>query len=367
MSAVVLFLRAVIGSGFLFLRLDFDVYRSVLLGGLFLIILFEPFLLLRAALSITFGVLILYQLASALLFSVITQSLVFNLNMKSLVRSNRLTTFMPFVALFIVLNTNYEYVLVSFMAGAQGMVGLIFQLVTNTILLVLLALIYIKTRFNNLPGMVFYLLYSASIFVKIVTNVDSFVVAFWNFIVLGVMFVIVELVMADNVYSRRILGKARRKSGNSRKRSGAFEYVPVIAVGSIIVFVLVGFPLIMGTAHPIYADPTGSMYPVIKPYSVLVVRGVSVQNIHNGSIIVFTAPWDKSITVAHQVIGIAHENSTLYFITKGIANPVKDPKPVPASDVHGIVIYAIPYLGYFFIYLYAILPLLIVPMIVKIR
>ncbi len=367
MLGVIALLYISMGRGFLFLRLDTDVYRSTLVGAIFLIILFEPFLIIRASMTVTLGTLALYQLAHILLFAIIIQSLIFNLNMKSLVKANRLSSFVPFIGLFLLISMTYSTLSYSIAAGAQGLASLALQIVTDVILLVLLAVIYIKTRLNNLTGMIFFMLYSASVFVTIFSKVDTFVVTFWNFIVLGVMFVIVELVTRDNAYSRKILGGLTGRRRSMKKSSNLAEYVTAAAVISILVFVLGVFPLIMGTVHPIYADPTGSMYPIIKPDSVLIVRGVNVQDIHVRDIIVFTAPWEKALTVAHQVIGTMQQNGTLYFITKGIANPVKDPKPVPSWDVHGIVVYIIPYLGYFFIYLYAILPLLMVPMIVKIR
>ncbi|MEM3852624.1 MAG: signal peptidase I, partial [Methanomassiliicoccales archaeon] len=94
---------------------------------------------------------------------------------------------------------------------------------------------------------------------------------------------------------------------------------------------------------------------------------VATQNIHVGDIIVFVAPWNPSLNVAHEVIGIIQNSTGVYFQTKGIANHVKDPEPVPAKNVLGEVVLIIPYAGYLIIYEEAIIPLLLVPLIVKIR
>ena len=367
---VVLFLYFTMGSRFLYMRFNRDVYRSLFLGAMFLVVLFEPFLILHARFTFSLDALLAYRLAQIFLFAIIIQAMIFNLNMKSLVKAGKLSTLLPFIALFLVINLTVETVLLAFSGNQQIVITILFQMLDDVVLFVLLSILYVKTRMNNLTGMVFYALYSASGFFVIVTKVDAFILTFWNFIVLGVMFFVLELVTNDNFYSRKIFTgdrRDRRDRKTGQKRGSLLEKGVVIGVAAFAIFILVLFPVIMGTAHPIYVDPTGSMYPIIKPDSVLIVKGVSVQSIHIGNIIVFTAPWDKTLTVAHQVIGINHLNGTIFFITKGFANPVKDPAPVPAGNVHGIVIQAIPYLGYFFIYLYVIFPMMLVPLIVKIK
>jgi signal peptidase len=364
---VVLFLFFTMGSSFLYMRFNRDVYRSLFLGAMFLIVLFEPFLILHARFTFSLDSLLAYRLVQIFLFAIIIQAMIFNLNMKSLVKTGKLTTLLPYIALFLFINLTIETVLLAFSGNPQIIITILFQLFDDVVLFVLLSVLYVRTRMNNLTGMVFYALYSASGFFVIVTKVDAFILTFWNFIVLGVMFLVLELVMNDNFYSRKIFTGDRTEGKTRHKHDSMLEKGVVIGVVVFAIFILVLFPVIMGTAHPIYVDPTGSMYPIIKPDSLLIVKGVNVQSIHIGNIIVFTAPWDKTLTVAHQVIGINHLNGTIFFITKGFANPVKDPAPVPAGNVHGIVIQAIPYLGYFFIYLYVILPMMLIPMIVKIK
>ena len=355
------------GSRFLYMRFNRDVYRSLFLGAMFLIILFEPFLILHAQFTFSLDSLLAYRLVQIFLFAIIIQAMIFNLNMKSLVKTGKLSSLLPYIALFLFINLTVETVLLAFSGNPQIVITILFQLFDDVVLFVLLSVLYIRTRMNNLTGMVFYALCSASGFFVIVTKVDAFILTFWNFIVLGVMFLVLELVTNDNFYSRKIFTGDRTTGKTKHKNDSRLEKGVVIGVAVFAIFILVLFPVIMGTAHPIYVDPTGSMYPIIKPDSLLIVKGVNVQSIHIGNIIVFTAPWDKTLTVAHQVIGINHLNGTIFFITKGFANPVKDPAPVPAGNVHGIVIQAIPYLGYFFIYLYVILPMMLIPMIVKIK
>ena len=143
-----------------------------------------------------------------------------------------------------------------------------------------------------------------------------------------------------------------------RNRSGFIATLAVVCILLLGVFVVA--PVAFGTPHPFLTDPTGSMYPAIRPDSLLIVKGTSIQSIHVGQILVFTAPWNHGLVVAHQVISIFSLNGTVYFQTKGIANAVQDPLPVPAYDVHGVVLASIPYLGYLFIYSYAFLSAILI-------
>ena len=364
--AVIMFLFFTMGSNFLYLKFNSDFFRGISLGALFLLMLYEPFLILHSQINADLGTGFAILIIQFLLFGMIIQSLLFNLNMKPLVRSGRLRSFLPYALLLIFIDFKIN-VFLSLMSGnLQVIISFVFSGMDDVILTVLLAVLYLKSRLNNITGIVFYLFYMLSGVITVATRVDSFLIIFWNFIVLGVIFFVAEIVMRDNSYSRKIFSDRHVGIPSKRGRSRA-ESATIIGVVLFAVMILVVFPAVTGTAHPFYADPTGSMYPVIKPDSLLIIHGISPSQIRVGDIIVFTAPWDRSINVAHEVIGITAANGTTFFITKGIANAVKDPEPVPAYDVHGMVILAIPYLGYLLLYLYVILPLMLLPVIVKIK
>jgi len=92
-------------------------------------------------------------------------------------------------------------------------------------------------------------------------------------------------------------------------------------------------PRFFGVA-PLIVD-SGSMYPRIMVYDLILVREVDAYTLTEGDIIAFQLGGPESLTT-HRIVEIHEEDGVLYFITRGEANNVNDPDPVREDQVVGI-------------------------------
>jgi signal peptidase I len=106
-----------------------------------------------------------------------------------------------------------------------------------------------------------------------------------------------------------------------------------------------GAPTIAG--YQMYVVLSGSMNPAFDTGSVVFVKSTEPTEIVEGDIITFSSSGDATRLTTHRVIGINLSNG-LNFITKGDANNINDPSPVPAENVVGRVTGSVPYIGYLF-------------------
>lgn len=89
-----------------------------------------------------------------------------------------------------------------------------------------------------------------------------------------------------------------------------------------------------------YCVTTGSMYPTIKPYSLIVVKETDPDTLQEGDIISFRSR-DESIyglTNTHRILEIIEENGNRVFMTMGDNNPTPDSEYVYPEDIIGKVI-----------------------------
>jgi signal peptidase len=105
-------------------------------------------------------------------------------------------------------------------------------------------------------------------------------------------------------------------------------------------------PAIAG--HKIYIVMSGSMEPAVQVGSIVVVRPLPAEEILPEDIITFRSDHSPNVTT-HRVHHLESEKGLL-FHTKGDANEVLDPLPVPARLLVGKVVLTVPYLGYLFAY-----------------
>ncbi|MEM0271698.1 MAG: signal peptidase I [Thermoprotei archaeon] len=130
----------------------------------------------------------------------------------------------------------------------------------------------------------------------------------------------------------------------------------VVLVLGVIVFVLFGPPVLLGTSvYPVAVVSGNSMFPVLHNGDLVVFHHIDTQDIPNGTIIVFVeggAPvgyLDFLVrpTVIHEVIGrVVNQYGRVYYETKGVNNPFPDPGLTPAQNVVGTPIVVIPYVGF---------------------
>jgi signal peptidase len=148
--------------------------------------------------------------------------------------------------------------------------------------------------------------------------------------------------------------------------------ISIAFFGSFFVYFILQVTL--NTETPVVVVVSGSMSPHINEGDLLFVQGRDPQDIRNGSaieqdgdIIVFNAwglwPSAPQDPIVHRVIGKWLDGGTWYFQTKGDANPIQDPVPVPENRVLGVVIGGIPFIGWIKIILTdsgLIIPLLVI-------
>lgn len=85
-----------------------------------------------------------------------------------------------------------------------------------------------------------------------------------------------------------------------------------------------------------------SMEPTVSPGSLLVVKAVDPAALKREDMITFIDPANPSRVIGHRIVEIDELN----FITRGDANKMNDPEPVPAENILGKVEFFIPYAGY---------------------
>jgi signal peptidase len=351
LSAYLLLLFAIARKDFLKIRVDRHVLESLLLGLVFVAVLLEPLTVSRFSYQLFPGWFGLYSVAYAFVYSIFIQSFFLNYNSRrNILRGDGSAINVPFL-LFLVMLFQADTLLALPSESPASVLSFTIYILSNIVLFYFLYVLYIKSGMNNVPGILFFFIIGIPSIFRISYHTSLILSTVWVFVDYGIAFLVLEMLTKENRYSRRLFRYNRISSRRSIREAAAF----IIFVGVVLSFVFVISPYVYETPHPFLADPTGSMYPVIKPGSMLIVKGENPAGIHVGQILVFRAPWDPNLTVAHEVIRVFYQNNQLYFQTKGIANSVQDPLPVPAADVKGIVVASIPYLGYAFIYSYAII------------
>jgi signal peptidase I len=118
-----------------------------------------------------------------------------------------------------------------------------------------------------------------------------------------------------------------------------------MAMGIVLAFgINWGLALALGTDMPVVAVESNSMVPTFSQGDMLVLQGVPAQNLVVGDIIVFS-PASQQTPVVHRIVEV---NADKTFQTKGDNNQGQLPfeRSITAQQVHGKVIFIIPYLGW---------------------
>ncbi len=114
--------------------------------------------------------------------------------------------------------------------------------------------------------------------------------------------------------------------------------------GLLIVFVAPLWFFILSPDYHLFVIRGESMLPTITCGSWVIARAPSgVQEIESGMIIAHTV--SKRGKILHRVIGVDAKEEE--FITKGDGNSYPDPWIVPFSDIKGVYLFHIPFIGRF--------------------
>lgn len=106
-----------------------------------------------------------------------------------------------------------------------------------------------------------------------------------------------------------------------------------------------GAPQVAG--YQMYIVLSGSMNPEFDTGSLAFVKETPPEQIVVGDIITFRSSSGSDSLTTHRVVEVMREQG-LQFVTRGDANNVNDPNPVPAENIVGRVTGSVPYLGYLF-------------------
>jgi len=91
---------------------------------------------------------------------------------------------------------------------------------------------------------------------------------------------------------------------------------------------------------------SGSMEPAMPVGALAIMTPVEPEDIKVNDIVAYHPIYDPATIVSHRVIEVTERGSTFDFRTKGDANEEPDLYRVPASNVLGLVIFSVPYMGY---------------------
>ncbi len=146
----------------------------------------------------------------------------------------------------------------------------------------------------------------------------------------------------------------RKKSSKSRFPRiftiiGNIVFVILLLVMAALSFFLIqsritgGVPEVAG--YQMYIVLSGSMQPEFDTGSLAFVRETDPEELTTGDIITFRSPANPESLTTHRIVEVQDDDG-LQFVTRGDANNINDPNPVPDENVVGRVTGSVPYVGY---------------------
>jgi signal peptidase I len=133
----------------------------------------------------------------------------------------------------------------------------------------------------------------------------------------------------------------RGRSVSRRVVSAVTTAALIVVAGFALLTVVIPFALGAGT-HTVL---TGSMRPALEPGSLVAVRERDVDEIAVGDVVTYQLRPGEPAVVTHRVIGFQRGEDGMRLLTQGDANNAPD-DPVLPVQVRGVVVYALPWLGY---------------------
>lgn len=141
-------------------------------------------------------------------------------------------------------------------------------------------------------------------------------------------------------------------------------FVALIIGGTLGAFGL--FTIAMGTSTPLVVVTSESMSPTLERGHLLILQRQSPENVEVDDIIIFHASWHTEAPVVHRVVQREYVDGEYRYYTQGDSNFHPDPTYTVYEDIVGVVVSAIPYIGYITLILQepGVLPLVILVLIV---
>ena len=123
----------------------------------------------------------------------------------------------------------------------------------------------------------------------------------------------------------------------------------IVIVAICVAVIWIALQVYFGTPNPFYVVSSGSMYPQLAMYDIIVVTGhASFEDVKVGDIIVFDQPKDHDKVIVHRVVAVVDDDPKT-LRTKGDNNQASIPGtdfPVTEEEYIGTVVHLIPQVGY---------------------
>ncbi len=111
----------------------------------------------------------------------------------------------------------------------------------------------------------------------------------------------------------------------------------------------IGLQAYFGAVNPFYVVSSGSMYPQLAMYDIIVITGhTPFEDVKIGDIIVFDRPKDHDKVIVHRVVAVVDDDPKT-LRTKGDNNQASIPGtdfPITEQEYVGTVVHVIPQVGY---------------------
>ena len=123
----------------------------------------------------------------------------------------------------------------------------------------------------------------------------------------------------------------------------------IVIVAVCVAVVWIALQVYFGTPNPFYVVSSGSMYPELAMYDIIVVTGhASFEDVKVGDIIVFDQPKDHKKEIVHRAVAVVDDDPKT-LRTKGDNNQASIPGtdfPITEEEYIGTVVHLIPQVGY---------------------
>ena len=123
----------------------------------------------------------------------------------------------------------------------------------------------------------------------------------------------------------------------------------IIIVAICVAVIWIGLQAYFGAVNPFYVVSSGSMYPQLAMYDIIVITGhTPFEDIKVGDIIVFDRPKDHDKVIVHRVVAVVDDDPKT-LRTKGDNNQASIPGtdfPITEQEYVGTVVHVIPQVGY---------------------
>jgi len=236
------------------------------------------------------------------------------------------------IVILLIINTTLIDVTLLINSYSYGILSFILLVLVPSISKNIL-LTYIVYKVGYKPAIVYRLLFEIPLF--ILPIFPSFGIYIESLIKLSFPLLLIFILNKSfiNTKNEEIIGK---------KKNTPFKNISVI----VSLILLMSLILLTSGSIKYFAVTIGSesMVPTINKGDIAIVnKGISTQEIKEKDILVFK---HDNIIVIHRVIKILVVNGETFYYTKGDNNDTEDGYPIAESQVVGIYLFKIPFIGY---------------------